>query len=145
MLYLIGDIGGVDMSKNLLKERMDYLFLKVYGVTLDEMDLENETHEEIILGINSLENFYDNSYTYFILPSPYDLWEYKLYRVIGSCKHGFTVEDLGYIESYHDTIIDKDRKCHWKGYKEGCFLFEAKVKVLKEKYGFDGLYNYMYY
>ena len=86
MLYLIGDIGGVDMSKNLLKERMDYLFLKVYGVTLDEMDLENETHEEIILGINSLENFYDNSYTYFILPSPYDLWEYKLYRVIGSGK-----------------------------------------------------------
>lgn len=142
MLYLIGDIGGVDMSKNLLKERMDYLFLKVYGVTLDEMDLENETHEEIILGIDSLENFYDNSYTYFILPSPYDLWEYKLYRVIGSGKHGFTVEDLGYIESYHDTIIDKDGKCHWKGYKEGRFLFEAKVKVLKEKYGFDGLYHY---
>ena len=55
-------------------------------------------------------------------------------------KHGFTVEDLGYIESYNDIIIDKDGKCHWKGYKEDRFLFEAKVKVLKENYGFDGLY-----
>lgn len=132
------------MRKKLLKARMDYLFMRLYGTTLEEMDLDK--HEQIIIGIDSLENFYDDSYTYFILPSPYAFWEYYLYRVIGSGKHGFTIENLGYIEPdriYSKAgLIDKDGKSHWKQYKEEHWMFKIMVNHLKNKYGFDGLYHF---
>lgn len=66
------------MGNNLLKEKLDYLFLKVYGITLNEMNKENKEHTKIIVRIDCLENFYDNSYTYFLLPCPNEFWKYRL-------------------------------------------------------------------
>lgn len=129
------------MVRDLLKEKMDYLFQTVYGKTLDKMTIEE--CQEIREEINFSNNFYDNSYTYFILPAPYDLCEYNLYRVLGSGKCGFTIEDLGYIDpdEFHVELIDKDGKCDWESYKEDRFWFEIILTQLKQKYGFDGLYH----
>ena len=46
------------------------------------MDLQN--FGGVITGIDSIDNFYDDSYTYFILPDIDDFGEYNLYRVLGS-------------------------------------------------------------
>ena len=131
------------MGNNLLKEKLDYLFLKVYGITLNEMNKENKEHTKIIVRIDCLENFYDNSYTYFLLPCPNEFWKYRLYRVLGSGKYGYKVEELEYMdfrECYN--LIDKDGKCHWKRYKDNHLMFKVKAKQLKQRYGFDGLYHY---
>ncbi len=132
-----GDI----MGTNLLEGRMDYLFRKLYGCTISQMNLQD--FEGIIMGIDAIDNFYDDSYTYFILPDVDAFWEYNLYRVLGSGKYGFTIEELGYIDPDEvcGGIIDENGKCHWERYKEDRFWFEIIVKQLKEKYGFDGLYH----
>ena len=131
------------MNNAVLKRKMDFLFREVYGITLEEMDIENQEHAMIIFGIDWLDNFYDETYTYFILPEADLSMEYTLYRVIGSGKYGYTVEDLGYVYPLgNDAIIDKSGKCYWKKYKEDYTFIKLKVEQLKKYYGFDGLYHY---
>ncbi|HHZ00418.1 MAG TPA: DUF4433 domain-containing protein [Tissierellia bacterium] len=129
------------MKKSLAEEKRDFLFKTIYGETLEEMFIEDDEDKMFeIAELAGLSN-YDNSGTFFILPVK-GLDAYNLYRITGSGKLGFDIEELGCIDLKDTIIFDKVGNCKWKKYKKDYNLLKDTVDVLKARYNFNGLYHF---